>query len=218
MEDTRTWTEAPASATIRLISPDGYDVMFTLRGDSGKDLLPTLKFARSSAFRVATLGGQYQWGGVRIAEEHFATEASEGRFKAMVVKINAHVALETDGHGLRFGSLPRYRRHSTYCGALHALLGGKRNLPALEELQETFASEGVDRVAVLNDAGRVPPVEVTPVRFTTKVSLGSTTVSSSVATDSCADGWLAGMVTVKPLPPLKSVPAVPGGVPPSTTS
>ena len=42
MEEQRTWTEAPASATVKLISPDGYDVLFTLRGEAGADLLPKL--------------------------------------------------------------------------------------------------------------------------------------------------------------------------------
>ena len=122
-----------------------------------KDLLPSLKFARSSAFRVATLGAHYQWGGIRIAEQHFATEASEGRFKVMLVKINAHVSVESDGHTLRFGRMDRYRKQSTYCGALHALLDGAAQLPAIQDLREAFQSEGLDRVAVLNDPERVAP-------------------------------------------------------------
>lgn len=122
-----------------------------------KDMLPSLKFARSSAFRVATLGGRYEWGGVRIAEQHFATEASEGHFKAMVVKVNAHVSVETDGHALHFGQLARYRKRSTYCGALHALLGAGQELPALDDLREAFVSEGLDRVTVLNDPDQVAP-------------------------------------------------------------
>ena len=122
-----------------------------------KDLLPSLKFARSSAFRVATLGARYEWGAARIAEEHFATEASVGHFKVMLIKVNAHVALETDGHALRFGQMHRYRRPSSYCGALHALLNGERDLPALQDLDEAFRSEGLDRLAVLNDPDRVDP-------------------------------------------------------------
>lgn len=122
-----------------------------------KDLLPSLKFARSSAFRVATLGSHYEWGGVRVAEQHFATEASEDHFKVFVVKINAHVSLQTDGRDLRFGEMQRYRKRSVYCGALHALLNGEADLPALQDLQETFLSEGLDRVAVLNDPDQVDP-------------------------------------------------------------
>ena len=41
----RTWTEAPASATIRALDPAGFDVLLTLRGDSGAELLPRLSSA-----------------------------------------------------------------------------------------------------------------------------------------------------------------------------
>jgi hypothetical protein len=122
-----------------------------------KDLLPSLKFARSSAFRTATLGARYEWGGVRIAEEHFAIEAARNRVKVMVVKVNAHVALDTDGHTLRFGQQLRYRKPSAYCGALHALLNGQRGFPALLDLEEAFLSEGLDRLTILNDPAQVEP-------------------------------------------------------------
>jgi len=39
-ETIATYTEAPASFTVKLQSPDGYDCLLTLRGTSGADLLP----------------------------------------------------------------------------------------------------------------------------------------------------------------------------------
>lgn len=44
--DTRTWTEAPASATIRF-ALGGYDTMLTLRDDAGKELLDKVQAAIS---------------------------------------------------------------------------------------------------------------------------------------------------------------------------
>lgn len=43
-EETRTWTEAPASVNIKFTF-NGYDTMLTLRGDSGADVLPKLQTA-----------------------------------------------------------------------------------------------------------------------------------------------------------------------------
>ena len=40
----RTWTEAPASVNIKA-RVQGYDVMITLRGESGADVMPKLKKA-----------------------------------------------------------------------------------------------------------------------------------------------------------------------------
>lgn len=39
------YTEAPASFTVKLISPDGFDCMLTLRGMSGAELLPKVSQA-----------------------------------------------------------------------------------------------------------------------------------------------------------------------------
>ena len=41
MEETRTWTEAPCSLTIK-VNFHGYDTLLTLRGESGADVLPKL--------------------------------------------------------------------------------------------------------------------------------------------------------------------------------
>jgi len=51
----RTWTEAPASVTVRVLDAEGFDVMVTLRDDSGADLLPkvdaALKWLKSQGYR-----------------------------------------------------------------------------------------------------------------------------------------------------------------------
>jgi hypothetical protein len=58
-------------------------------------LLPQLKFARRSAMRVSNLGGRYEWGSIGIADMHFALpEAITPPPRLMVIKVNAHVALE----------------------------------------------------------------------------------------------------------------------------
>jgi hypothetical protein len=120
------------------------------------DLLPSLKFARKSAYRTATLGGRYEWGSIHFAGDHYDTQQTKKAFKVMIVKVQSHVAAaEIDG-AVFYGRLTRYDRESVYCGALHALLDGHRRPAFLEQLRETFLSEGVDRVAALNDESRIP--------------------------------------------------------------
>jgi hypothetical protein len=61
-------------------------------------LLPQLKFARRSAMRVSNLGGRYEWGSIGIADMHFALpETITPSPRLMVIKVNAHVALEDAG-------------------------------------------------------------------------------------------------------------------------
>ena len=58
-------------------------------------LLPQLKFARRAAMRVSNLGGRYEWGSIGIADMHFALpEEITPPPRLMVIKVNAHVALE----------------------------------------------------------------------------------------------------------------------------
>ena len=121
-----------------------------------QDLLPELKFASKSPFRTANLGGQYEWGGVPIAEHHFATPETNDAFKLLVIKLNAHVSIDKSGTSVRYGRMERYDSESTFCGALHALLDGA-HLPALDKLREAFRSEGVDRLAMLRDPAIVDP-------------------------------------------------------------
>jgi len=129
-------------------------------------LLPPLKFARAAPFRLANLGGRYEWGAIRLAEDHYSTPAADNRVKLVVVKINSHVAHEELGGPpdgtpaatprFRLGVYKRYGKDSHCCGALHALLHGASD-PAAQELREAFLSEGRDRIATLLDDTRVDP-------------------------------------------------------------
>ncbi len=125
-------------------------------------MLPPLKFARHSPFRSANLGGRYEWTAVRLAEAHYATPETDDAFKLMVVKVNAHVAYEEQPGDppFRLGTMSRYGRESTCCGALNALLAGGGDLPFHHDLVEAFASEGVDRIGALRDPARVEPLYV----------------------------------------------------------
>ena len=126
-------------------------------------LLPALKFARRSAFQLSNLGGRYEWGAAPLAENHFLSERSRGGHTVLVAKINAHVAFEefpaatAAARQFRLGVWDRYGRDSTSCGALNALVAGKRS-PFLDDLREAFVSEGRDRLAVLRDSQRVDPL------------------------------------------------------------
>jgi hypothetical protein len=121
-----------------------------------QDLLPAYTFLSKGAFRTANLGARYEWSAVRIAESHFAGAAPGHAYKLMVVKINTHVAWDATPEGPVFGPMRRFDTQSIYCGALHALLEGRR-APFLYLLRETFQSAGVDRLAILNDPERVHP-------------------------------------------------------------
>ena len=119
-------------------------------------VVPSLKFGEHAAFRIANLGGRYEWGAVRIAEEHYATPESNGAYKLLVIKVNAHVAAVAAPDGYRFGVMRRYDADSACCGALDNLLRGG-HLPAVRELHEAFTSEGRDRLAPLLDEDTVRP-------------------------------------------------------------
>jgi hypothetical protein len=119
-------------------------------------LLPSLKFSSRSPFRVANLGGRYEWGSVRIAEDHYALAEGAEDWKLLVVKINAHVAVQDEPSGRTYGRAQRYGAQSTYCGALHAVLDG-HVAPFARSLEEDFSFEGVDRLSILRDPHRVDP-------------------------------------------------------------
>jgi len=118
-------------------------------------LLPHVKFVQPSPFRLATLGGRYEWGAVRIAEQHFSTHEAQSGFKVLVVKVNAHTGLEEIRDGLRYGTMERYGSPSPSCGALASLLEGS-DLPAIQVLRRQFTADGVDRIGQLLDAKTVP--------------------------------------------------------------
>ena len=119
-------------------------------------LLPNLKLASRSSFRTASLGSRYEWGSARIAEHHYATSASARSFKLMVVKVTSHVYRESRPSAVAYGRMSRYDASSDACGALHALVAGRR-LPAIDELREAFGWRGVPRLAARLVAGCVAP-------------------------------------------------------------
>ncbi len=118
--------------------------------------LPRLTYGERVPFRIANPGARYEWGAVRIAEDHFATEQAQRGSLAMVVKINGHVAVTQSGpEGIQFGSMDRYGSESVYCGAIHAVLHDSR-LPFAQDLRADLLSEGRDRVQALKDVAGAP--------------------------------------------------------------
>ncbi len=119
-------------------------------------LLPDLKPGCCGAFHTVNLGARYEWGAVRVAEEHFATPLALEGFKFLLVKVNAHAAMRRAPDGLRYGWLQRYGNESACCGALTGLFEGSL-LPAIVELREVFGSGGLDRLAMLANPRLVQP-------------------------------------------------------------
>lgn len=113
-------------------------------------LLPALKPDHRAAFHTMNLGGRYEPGAIRVAEEHFALSDARRTTKIMVVKINSHVGVRSTPDGPAYGSLVRYGADSHCCGALAAMLEGAKG-PALDDLRATFRDGGVDRIAMLCD-------------------------------------------------------------------
>lgn len=96
--------------------------------------------------RTANLGGRYEWGSGAVSFSHFDGPGDH----IQVVQINGHVGVIRDSSGPRFGFYERGPRNSVTCGAL-ALLLAEQAGPFLDELRETFTSEGIDRIIMLND-------------------------------------------------------------------
>ncbi|MBN2578352.1 MAG: hypothetical protein JXB10_05115 [Pirellulales bacterium] len=118
-------------------------------------MLPALKSTNRQAFRSVNLGGRYEGGSLRVAEEHYALSETDSSFKVMVLKINSHAAVRPTPRGPEYGRLLRYDRESACCGALAALLEGNQ-LPAIRELADTFRLGEHDRLAALHDPSLVP--------------------------------------------------------------
>ncbi len=110
-------------------------------------MLPSLKYAHKAPFRLANLGGRYEWGAARLVENHFNLRERSEPFTMLVFKVNSHVSKDKQ---LRYGQMERYRIPSIYCGALGALLGQGLE-PALDDLRESFGSEDKDRLAMLHE-------------------------------------------------------------------
>jgi hypothetical protein len=119
-------------------------------------MLPPLKFAQQSAFRIANLGGRYDWGAVRIAEQNYAGAAPPNRRKLLVIKVNSHVGVLESQRELTYGVLKRYDKESHCCGAIHGLLSGVKS-PYAERMAEVLVSEGPNRIDALLDETRVDP-------------------------------------------------------------
>jgi len=120
-------------------------------------MLPPLRADRPAAFHTMNLGGRYELGAIRIAEHHYATRETGHRAKLMVVKINSHVAVRPTREGPSYGVLVRYGVESACCGALTAMFSDGAVPPAVDELRQTFRSDGVDRIAMLRDTSQVKP-------------------------------------------------------------
>jgi hypothetical protein len=118
-------------------------------------MLPELKPSCRATFCTANLGARYEWGSVRIAEEHYAVSAAPPGLKVVVVKINSHVAVRQTSDGPEYGWLTRYGGQSACCGALAAMMEGSP-LPAALELVQTFSLDGRNRLGTLGDPRRVP--------------------------------------------------------------
>jgi hypothetical protein len=120
-------------------------------------LIPDRGHDQSGPFRTANLAGRYEWGGAQIAADHFTATAAEGDTRALLVKINAHVGVSESSEGRVYGPVRRYDDSDSHaCGALYALLANQ-DLPSIHALRDDFASEGVDRVALLADPEQVEP-------------------------------------------------------------
>ncbi len=118
-------------------------------------MLPELKPANRAAFRTANLGARYEWGAIRIAEEHFTQPSPPPGLKVVLLKLNSHAAVRDAPQGPEYGWLDRYGCESACCGTLASLLEGSE-LAAVRELARLFDLDGRDRVRVILDSNRVP--------------------------------------------------------------
>lgn len=114
-------------------------------------LLPSQKFFSKAAFRSANLGARYEWGSVRIAENHYAMAKGADDWKLMVVKINAHVSVADTPEGPKYGQMQRYDHQSVYCGALAGLLAGSHG-PWIDDLVTAFTFDGPARLHALRES------------------------------------------------------------------
>lgn len=100
--------------------------------------------------RTSNLGGRYEWGSGGVGFSHFVGAPSN----MMVAQINSHVGVIREARSLRFGTHERSGRMSPVCGALFMVLAGRTG-PFATEMREALSSEGLDRMALLNDPDSV---------------------------------------------------------------
>ena len=102
--------------------------------------------------RTANLGGRYEWGSGGVGFSHFVSAPPN----MMVVQINSHVGVIREARSLRFGTHERSGRMSPVCGAISMVLADRKG-PFATEMREALNSEGLDRIALLNDPTSVHP-------------------------------------------------------------
>ena len=131
-----------------------FETIESFQTSLARDLLPRLKYAHRSAFHTSNLGGRFEWDSLRVTEDHFAgAMGSHQRLEPMVivVKISSHVAVEESRGQRRFGVLRRYGKESSCCSALATVVEGSSH-PRADGLREVLCSEGLDRVAALQES------------------------------------------------------------------
>ncbi len=133
-----------------------YECVSSFQDRFVRHMLPDLKLFNKTSMHTANLGSRYEWGSLAIAQQHYARAGSSSDRLILLVKINAHVAVEQTEHGPRFGVMSRYKQSSPACGAVHAMLHGAIE-PYAKQLRELFHTEGMDRVALLLDPQQVDP-------------------------------------------------------------
>jgi hypothetical protein len=133
-----------------------WECIATFQRTFADELLPSLKPGFRSAFRSVSLGGRYEWGAIRVAEQHFALPRSSDTFKLIVVKLNSHVGVLAAPEGIVYGSVHGRPSDLACCGALSAMLDGGQ-LPALQQLRDLFRSGGRNRLLPLLDPQAIAP-------------------------------------------------------------
>ncbi|MEW6072129.1 MAG: hypothetical protein AB1726_05960 [Planctomycetota bacterium] len=157
----RAWVQvakAPLVGAQHVTCSDGAELegSQTFHQEFVRYLVPPFALSRRAEFRTANLGGRYEWGTAPIAEIQFAGKTG-APWKLLLVKINAHVAVDDARGTLHCGKLRRFDADSPCCGALSFLLSGKAQGPFAEELREAFGAEELDRLALLRDPEVVDP-------------------------------------------------------------
>ncbi|MDF1800708.1 MAG: hypothetical protein P1V81_16150 [Planctomycetota bacterium] len=104
--------------------------------------------------RTANLGGRYEWGAAPLSLGHYCAPGDTNVMQ--VVKLNSHVASVPSEGGPTFGMIERGGSESTCCGALTQYLSGGPG-SFVSDMALSFASEGLDRTAMLRDPAVVPP-------------------------------------------------------------
>mgnify|MGYP006935323717 CR=1 FL=1 len=142
-------------ASLQVTCSDGREreTMEAFRSVVVREFAPGESSTRAP-LRTVNLGGRYEWGAAPLALGHYCAPGDTNVLH--MVKLSSHVASWPGEDGPTFGVLERGGSPSTCCGALtHYLAGGAGSF--IEELALSFASEGLDRTALLRDPAVVKP-------------------------------------------------------------